>query len=54
MWEDMHILNNKGRKTCVDDANEFIQGYNARLVARLDELQMWLPDVLRHRVLQCL
>jgi hypothetical protein len=45
MWEGMRALNNKqGRSSCVDDANELIQGYNARLAAQLDELRVRLPD----------
>ncbi|KAK3118296.1 hypothetical protein QOZ80_9BG0696840 [Eleusine coracana subsp. coracana] len=51
MWEGMRVLvmksnNNNGgsRSSCVEEANELIQGYNARLVAGLDELRTRLPD----------
>ena len=41
MWEGTRALN-RGRG-CVEEANELIQGYNARLTARLDDLRTELP-----------
>ncbi|OEL35019.1 hypothetical protein BAE44_0003960 [Dichanthelium oligosanthes] len=42
MWEGRRALDG-GRGSCVEEANELIEGYNARLVARLDELRPQLP-----------
>ncbi|RLN00048.1 GDSL esterase/lipase [Panicum miliaceum] len=41
MWEGTRALDS-GRG-CVEEANELIQGYNARLAARLDVLRPQLP-----------
>jgi phospholipase/lecithinase/hemolysin len=40
MWEGLHLVDGRG---CVEEANELIQGYNARLEARLDALRPQLP-----------
>ncbi|XP_062204672.1 GDSL esterase/lipase At1g71250-like [Phragmites australis] len=40
MWEGMHLLDGR---SCVEEANELIQGYNARLAAQLDDLRPQLP-----------
>ena len=42
MWEGTRALDG-GRGGCVEEANELIQGYNARLAARLDDLRPELP-----------
>jgi len=39
MWEGTRALDGG----CVEEANELIQGYNARLAARLDDLRPELP-----------
>ena len=40
MWEGLHLVDGRG---CVEEANELIQGYNARVQARLDALRPQLP-----------
>ena len=41
VMEGTRALN--GGRGCVEEANELIQGYNARLAARLDDLRPELP-----------
>ncbi|RLN29492.1 hypothetical protein C2845_PM05G06690 [Panicum miliaceum] len=41
MWEGTRALD--GGRGCVEEANELIEGYNARLAARLDDLRPQLP-----------
>ncbi|KAL6641982.1 hypothetical protein ACP70R_020163 [Stipagrostis hirtigluma subsp. patula] len=40
MWEALHALDGR---SCVEEANELIQGYNARVAAQLDALRPQLP-----------
>ncbi|KAL5204142.1 hypothetical protein ABZP36_009013 [Zizania latifolia] len=40
MWEGLHLVDGR---SCVDEANELVQGYNARLAAQLEALRQRLP-----------
>ncbi|KAI4991704.1 hypothetical protein ZWY2020_040090 [Hordeum vulgare] len=40
MWEGLHLVDGRG---CVEEANELVQGYNARVEAQLDALRPELP-----------
>ncbi|VAI15891.1 unnamed protein product [Triticum turgidum subsp. durum] len=40
MWDGLHLVDGRG---CVEEANELVQGYNARVEAQLDALRPELP-----------
>uniref|UniRef100_A0A0E0MJ55 GDSL esterase/lipase n=1 Tax=Oryza punctata TaxID=4537 RepID=A0A0E0MJ55_ORYPU len=40
MWEGLHVVDGR---SCVEEANELVQGYNARVAARLEALRPRLP-----------
>uniref|UniRef100_A0A0E0IXP4 GDSL esterase/lipase n=1 Tax=Oryza nivara TaxID=4536 RepID=A0A0E0IXP4_ORYNI len=46
MWEGLHVVDGR---SCVEEANELVQGYNARVAARLAALRPRLPgaDITR-------
>uniref|UniRef100_A0A0D9XWG2 GDSL esterase/lipase n=1 Tax=Leersia perrieri TaxID=77586 RepID=A0A0D9XWG2_9ORYZ len=41
MWEGLHLVDGR---SCVDEANELVEGYNARLTARLNMLRTRLSS----------